>query len=138
MKKKPQDTTAIANTALADLIDYANNEKNVGTKKALAESLSARLGYKVHRQLVEGWLNPDPEKRIEPKLGLGLVIMDEGEKIVTGKTLVIEVPKIIAKAMRNGHGAKKTKKAKQGPKKARKKAARKPKPVEQTFNGPND
>lgn len=121
MKKKPQDTTAIASAALADLIDHANKEKNVGTKKALAEALSARLGYKVHRQLVEGWLHPDPEKRIEPKLGLGLVIMDEGEKIVTGKTLVIEVPKIIAKAMRNGHGAKNPKKKAAKAKRAKKK-----------------
>jgi hypothetical protein len=104
MSKHAKDTKQIANTALAPLIEFANKEKNIGTKKALADALSKRLGYKVHRQLVEGWLNPDPKKRIEPKFGLGFVIMLEGEKITTGKKLVIDVPKLIAKSHRNGNG----------------------------------
>lgn len=105
MKSKRTNTTEIANEVIGPAIDYA--AKNRGTMGALAERLSARLGYKVHRQLVQGWLHPDPERRIEPKLGLGLVIlaecrgMMEGDEGISPNLFFDDIKKLMRKA-RNG------------------------------------
>jgi hypothetical protein len=90
MKTTTPEAASVA--ALQFLIDhFQNNQVSHGktgrfnrpaTTTALAEALSARTGKKIHRQMVEGWLNPDRDKAIEPKLGIGLLLIEEGKKLI--------------------------------------------------------
>lgn len=83
MKTKNKiDTSNVANAALQFLIDHA--AKTRGAEIALAERMTKRTGQQVLRQQVQGWLNPDPEKRIEPKLGVGLMLILEGRAMIQG------------------------------------------------------
>lgn len=69
----------ISSTALAPLIEYA---KDADIKTALADALTEKTGKKVHRQQVAGWLNPDPEQRVEPVLGKGLLLISIGYRLM--------------------------------------------------------
>lgn len=40
-------------------------------------------GRKWHRQQIDRWLEPDPEKRSEPLAGIGLVLIDAMKRAIT-------------------------------------------------------
>lgn len=79
---KTTSPEAASHAALLFLIEHA--QKNRGTIIELADVLSARTGQKIYRQYVEKWLHPDAAVRVEPKLGVGLMLIEEGRKL-TGK-----------------------------------------------------
>jgi len=96
MKKRKLDTSNVASEVLDFLIDYAASTR--GAEIELAARLSKRIGKPVFRQQVQGWLNPDPKKRIEPKLGVGLLMISEGNQMITDQTgVVLNVSSVIAK-----------------------------------------
>lgn len=66
-------STQQADTALAPLIEYASH--NPGTIARVTERMCKLTGKNVHRQLVESWLHVDPEKRVEPRLSTGLLLL---------------------------------------------------------------
>jgi len=79
MKIKP---TTVADNALDFLIAYA--AENRGTIAALAERLIQRTGQQIYRQQVASWLAPDPARRTEPQLGIGLLLIHEGALLIYG------------------------------------------------------
>lgn len=80
--KKPK---YIAEGAIYFIAEHA--KKNKGTITELAERLSAVTGETIYRQSVEGWLSG----KIEPKLGIGLLLIDEGRKIALGQTTPFDI-----------------------------------------------
>lgn len=69
----------IADRELSPLIKFA--EKNPGTITKVTARLEKLMGSKVHRQLVEKWLHPDPAKRTQPRFGVGLLLMKVRDEI---------------------------------------------------------
>lgn len=78
------ESTEITEKALARIIDYAQSDTGKGTILELSRRLSHRLGDTVHRQQVEKWLHPDLKKRVEPRLGIGILLMIEGARLLDG------------------------------------------------------
>lgn len=62
----------VAAAALGAAVEWA---KTPGRKTRIAHRLSEITGRSVSRQMVEKWLHPEPEKRREPLLGIGLSLM---------------------------------------------------------------
>jgi hypothetical protein len=78
---KTKTSEQISNEFLAPVIqDMATKAKSLGGRKGragggkkwLAERLSELTGEHVRRERVEEWLHPDPDRRIQPRLGIGL------------------------------------------------------------------
>ena len=80
VRKKITSERAAAK-ALKSLIAFAHN--NRGTVIELAAALSLRTGTKIYRQYVEKWLHIDAAVRIEPKLGIGLLLIQEGRTLMS-------------------------------------------------------
>ena len=78
--KSKTDTRNVALVALDPLVEFCNS--NVGSKIELAERMTDALGYKIHRQIAEGWTHSDPARRVEPKLGQGIVLMHVGNQMM--------------------------------------------------------
>jgi hypothetical protein len=66
-------TKELASEALAPLIRHA--QQNPGTVTKLATRLMEETGTKQYRQNVGDWLHADPELRIEPRFGMGLLLL---------------------------------------------------------------
>lgn len=49
------------------------NKLRRGVVAAVTEAI-AKAGHKAHRQEVQVWLHPEPDKRIEPRLTTGLAL----------------------------------------------------------------
>lgn len=96
-----KNTIQAAHELFKTLIVFCNKPENRGAIKELTARLSHRLGRKVHRQLTESWLHIDRSKRVEPKLGAGLVIYEEGEIMMSGKVRKIDVKLNNRNASRN-------------------------------------
>lgn len=79
---KKQTPSEFGAAKLKPLIEYVHIYENRGTILELAKILSDKTGEKIYRQYVENWLHPDPEKRIEPKLGIGLLLIEEGNRLI--------------------------------------------------------
>jgi len=73
-----------AQAALGNLIKFA--EKNPGTVVAVTNLLTKKQGVKVHRQQVECWLHSNPEKRMQPRFGMGLLLVDAGDEVMAKTT----------------------------------------------------
>jgi len=77
---KPRDK---ANAALAFIISHA--ESNRGTVAELTRRLNAKVSTTITRQDVEGWLHPKKDKRREPRLGVGLLLIETGMEVIKEK-----------------------------------------------------
>jgi hypothetical protein len=66
-------TKKLVADALAPLIEHVQN--NPGTITNLAGRLATLTGEKQYRQNVGEWLHPEPAKRIEPRFGMGLLLV---------------------------------------------------------------
>lgn len=75
MKTKAQVAQSEADKALRKYIKLAATRRGFST--AVCEELAklTRPRQKWHRQEVEAWLHPDAAKRIEPRLGAGLLLL---------------------------------------------------------------
>ena len=91
------DTTKVSEVALADLIDYCN--KTPGAKSELALKMTEAVGYTIQRQVCEGWMHKDPTKRVEPKLGMGIVLLRVGG-IMLGHRRPLNLGVVIKHAMK--------------------------------------
>ena len=56
----------------------------VRTRRPLAARLTELTGTTQYRQNIGEWLHPDPDKRIEPRLGMGLLLLDTFNKEFNG------------------------------------------------------
>lgn len=110
-------TKAVSDTALQPLIDFVNAEN--GRKAQLARLLGEAMGTEVHRQLVEGWVHPDPNKRVEPRMGLGIILLRVGGEMM-GHRRPLNLGNTIKKARklndasapeRNGHPRRRSRRA---------------------------
>ena len=54
---------------------FTLNAKRRGIVAAVTEAM-AKAGHKAHRQEVQVWLHPEPDKRIEPRLTTGLALAE--------------------------------------------------------------
>lgn len=52
--------------------------------KTVRELNRVSQGRKWHRQQIDRWLDPDPEKRSEPLAGIGLVLIDAMRRAISG------------------------------------------------------
>lgn len=77
---------ATASKALSFLINH--RVKNPSFVRAMATRLSKRTRTTVQRQQVEAWLHPDAKKRVQPKLGVGLLLIHEGNKVLERVTTI--------------------------------------------------
>ena len=66
-------TKQLASEALEPLIRHA--QQNPGTVTKLATRIMEETGTKQYRQNVGDWLHADPELRIEPRFGMGLLLL---------------------------------------------------------------
>lgn len=71
-KPKPLTATQVAERALATAIEFARER---GRIQAIADLLSEKTGESITRQMVSRWLHPEPEKRQQPSLGYGLLLL---------------------------------------------------------------
>lgn len=92
MKNKAHEASG---HALAGLIEY--NQANIGTVNRLAEALTERTGKKVYRQYVGLWLHPAPAQRVEPPLGMGLLLIQEGYRLAKGRGFRFDILKVLRK-----------------------------------------
>lgn len=69
-----------AGLLMAPLIEYAHS--NRGFIAALREKVNARTGKEWRRENFERWLAQDAAKRIEPKLGIGTILIEEGTALI--------------------------------------------------------
>ncbi len=72
-----------ADKALKPLIRFT--EKTPGAVARITERLTKLLGKKAYRQEVEVWLHPDPAKRIQPRFGKGLLLLQAGRDVMPKK-----------------------------------------------------
>jgi hypothetical protein len=66
-------TEQLANESLEPLIRHA--QQNPGTVTTLAARIMELTGEKQYRQNVGAWLHPDAKLRIEPRFGMGLLLL---------------------------------------------------------------
>lgn len=114
MKTKPHEASG---HALAALIEYT--QANVGTVNRLAQAMTDRTGQKVYRQYVGLWLHPVPGKRVEPPLGMGLLLIQEGYRLSHGAKYRHDVLRLMNKGFHKSETAK-TKRVQKRVKKSRK------------------
>ena len=59
--------------------------KQPGHKAALIKKMDtiapADTGKPWNRQQIDGWLHPDPKQRHEPRIGVGLALMEAAKKL---------------------------------------------------------
>jgi hypothetical protein len=82
-QKRPTVTERRSADALGPLIRYAAT--NRGALAQIAEELSRRTRKKQFAANVGTWLDSDPNKRAEPRLGLGLFLLDIQTDLDQGK-----------------------------------------------------
>jgi hypothetical protein len=68
----PTAPPAVSQQALADAVEFAKLPR---AKTQIADELTALTGHRYLRQEVYRWLHPDPEKRQEPQLTVGLLLI---------------------------------------------------------------
>jgi hypothetical protein len=68
----PAAPPAVSEQALAEAIEFAREPR---AKTQIAAELSRLTGRRYLRQEVYRWLHPDPEKRQEPQLTVGLLLV---------------------------------------------------------------
>lgn len=73
MTKPKIDPKALTARALAPVFKLAATRKKVADE--LAAEISRMTGTHYVRQDVEPWLKEDPAKRVEPRFGMGLVLL---------------------------------------------------------------
>lgn len=88
-KTKLTPTEETAFNALKSLIEYAQQNKGTRSATSTHNLVVKRLteltgGKKIHRQMVAEWLHPEAEKRVEPRLGIGLMLMKIQTEICHG------------------------------------------------------
>lgn len=71
--ENPTATEAAAEKALRPVRKFVF--KAAGNARRLAERLTKVTGENVYRQSIEGWIHPDPTKRVQPRLGMGLIML---------------------------------------------------------------
>lgn len=76
MKDSETVTKRLSGQALQRLIKHVQNTR--GETTAIVNELTKLTGQTQYRQNVEEWLHPDPEKRVEPRLGVGLALLIVG------------------------------------------------------------
>lgn len=96
------NTTKVSETALAELIIHCN--ANPGAKSELALKMTEAVGYTIQRQVVEGWMHKDPEKRVEPKLGMGIVLLRVGGMML-GSRRPLNLGVVIKRTLKATNGA---------------------------------
>ena len=69
-----------ANEFLQPVIDDVNGPDSYGAKSELTEDLENVTGEPVGRHKIERWLHPDPERRVQPGLGSGLLLVETWKK----------------------------------------------------------
>ena len=85
-KLKKQTGRDRANEMLKFVFELQAADSGVADK--LAKKLTERTGRAVQRQQVNEWLASDPDKRVEPKLGIGTMLIDAArDLILEGKIL---------------------------------------------------
>lgn len=95
-------TKRVSDEALQPLIDFVNSEP--GRKAELTRRMADELGSPVHRQLVEGWVHPTPDKRVEPRMGLGIILLRVGG-IMMGSRRPLNLGVAIKHARKNNGAA---------------------------------
>jgi hypothetical protein len=72
-------TVKIAEEKLLPIIRHF--QKHGGTNE-FADRISKRVGKKFQRQYIEELIHPDREHRVQPRFGLGLVIVEVGNEMI--------------------------------------------------------
>ena len=76
MKARTESTDAERKAVEEFLKPIADATRDIyGSRIRLTECLSALVGAEIARQTVQRWLTDDTEKRMEPKLGIALLLM---------------------------------------------------------------
>lgn len=73
-------STVRANQALQPVIDWC--ERHYGFKAALVRRYAEKTSSCSQRALVQQWVHPDPKRRVEPKLGAGLLLLEAFRELV--------------------------------------------------------
>lgn len=98
-------TKLVADTALGPLIEHVN--KTPGAKADLTRRMEAILGYEIARQVVEGWVHPEPDRRVEPKLGLGIILLRVASDMLDGGEHALDLRAVIKKSKFSKNGTRK-------------------------------
>lgn len=77
---KKQFTRKKSDASINTLIEFYSD--NAWFTAAVAKEMGRISGHHYFRQEVSMWLNPDPERRIEPRHGVGLFLNEVGAMII--------------------------------------------------------
>lgn len=78
-KTKHDRTKELSDKALAKLAKIVHERR--GGLTELAQRVSKRAGYEVQRQHIATWLDVDVDERSQPRLGMGLLLIQIGEEM---------------------------------------------------------
>lgn len=73
-------TQKISDKALMPVIRFC--AANRGTISRIREEFNKRTKKEWRRDNFERWLNPSPEKRIQPLFGTGILLVEIGSKVI--------------------------------------------------------
>lgn len=85
-RTKTDVADAMAWAALYPLIKFRIRYPSI--VRTMAARLSKRTRTTIQRQQVEAWLHPVTKKRVQPKLGVGLLLLEEGERALRERVIV--------------------------------------------------
>ena len=68
-------------------------QRHHGSMAALIREYNRRVDNKIRHIEMIRWLNPDPEKRVEPKFGAGLVLLDAFKSVQARVLIHINAPR---------------------------------------------
>lgn len=79
-KEKTNRARKFAADAVERIVVAGRKTPNLYVK--IAQRMTTRSGEQFHRQEVAAWLHEDAAKRIEPRLGAGLLLLDVATKLL--------------------------------------------------------
>ena len=87
MKKKSRNRFGAGNALWSSMIEphCVHAEENRGFTPRVAEELSRVVGFAIKPQQVREWLARDPKTRVEPKAGVGMLLIQAIQNVRGGK-----------------------------------------------------
>jgi hypothetical protein len=80
MKKKKDLSKEISDKRLDPLAKYCENKR--GAIAELTRRVNAMNGRPVARQHLEQWLKPKRSDRVQPRFGMGLILVEVGNALM--------------------------------------------------------
>lgn len=81
---KDKASSKVANEKLQPLINYVHGRR--GSTAEVLKRLCVKTRKKFNRENVGRWLHPEAKKRTQPLFGVGLLLVEIGQELLTEQT----------------------------------------------------